>query len=82
MQSKRKSRTARREKNLATITTADPPTSTVGALKLWEAAHYIGVSVPTMHRLRKRGLIRANRHTRHCLFPIEELQRFLREGME
>jgi hypothetical protein len=34
-----------------------------------------------MHRLIGRGLIRPNRSLRHLLFPISELDRFLREGM-
>jgi hypothetical protein len=33
-----------------------------------------------MHRLIKRGLIRPNRYTRHLLFPVAELDRFLRDG--
>jgi len=53
-----------------------------GALKLREARQYLGgLSVPTMHRLIKRGLLSPNRSTRHLLFPVSELDRFLREGM-
>lgn len=53
-----------------------------GALKLKDARTYLGgLSVPTMHRLIKRGLLRPNRSTRHLLFPISELDRFLRDGM-
>jgi excisionase family DNA binding protein len=52
------------------------------ALKLKEAAQFLNVSVPTVHRLRRRGLLRANRMTRHCLFPISELQRALEAGLE
>jgi hypothetical protein len=53
-----------------------------GGLKLEQARHYIGgLSVPTIHRLIKRGLLRPNRSTRHLLFPIPELDRFLRDGM-
>jgi hypothetical protein len=52
-----------------------------GALKLKEARHYLGnLSIPTMHRLIKRGLLKPNRSTRHLLFPISELDRFLRDG--
>jgi Helix-turn-helix domain len=55
---------------------------TEGALKLREARQYLGgLSVPTMHRLIKRGLLRPNRSTRHLLFPVSELDRFLRDGM-
>jgi hypothetical protein len=48
-----------------------------GALKLKAAAHYLSVSVPTMHRLCKRELLKPNRATRHLLFKISELDRFL-----
>ena len=58
------------------------PTQTVGGLKLKAAAVYLGgLSIPTMHRLMKRGLLRPNRALRHLLFPKSELDRFLREGM-
>jgi hypothetical protein len=60
------------------LTSAAP----TGALKLQQARQYLGgLSVPTMHRLCKRGLLRPNRATRHLLFPLVELDRFLREGM-
>ena len=49
-----------------------------GALKLKPAANYLGgLSVPTMYRLIKRGLLKPNRATRHLLFKISELDRFL-----
>lgn len=51
-----------------------------GALQTREAAKYLSLSVPTMHRLIQRRLLRPNRATRHLLFPIAELDRFLREG--
>jgi hypothetical protein len=57
-------------------------TETQGALKLREARQYLGgLSVPTMHRLIKRGLLRPNRSTRHLLFRVSELDRFLRDGI-
>ncbi len=53
-----------------------------GALKLKEARFYLGgLSVPTMHRLIKRGLLRPNKSTRHLIFLRSELDRFLRDGM-
>ena len=53
-----------------------------GAYKLEEARHYLGgISVPTIHRAIQRGLLRPNRSLRHLLFPVAELDRFLREGM-
>jgi excisionase family DNA binding protein len=50
-----------------------------GGLKLKPAAKYLNLSVPTMYRLVKRGLLRPNRATRHLLFGYDELNRFLRE---
>jgi excisionase family DNA binding protein len=50
------------------------------ALKLKPAAEYLGgLSKPTMYRLIQRGLLRPNKSTRHLLFTIAELDRFLRE---
>ena len=63
------------EQNIATA-----PTHSVGALKLKPAAEYLSVSVPSMHRLVARGLVRPNRALRHLLFSREELDRFLRDG--
>jgi hypothetical protein len=58
------------------------PTGPVGALKLHGARHYLGgLSVPTMHRLIHRGLLRPNRALRHLIFPVAELDRFLRDHM-
>jgi excisionase family DNA binding protein len=48
------------------------------ALKLKDAATYLGgISIVTVRRLIKRGLIRPNRALRHVLIPIAELDRFL-----
>ncbi len=56
-------------------------TARVGALKLKPAALYLGgLSLPTMHRLVQRGLLKPNRSLRHLLFPVSELDRFLRAG--
>jgi hypothetical protein len=58
-----------------------PMLAPVGALKLKAAAAYLGgLSVATMHRLIKRGLLNPNRATRHLLFLTSELDRFLRDG--
>jgi len=52
------------------------------ALKMAEARSYLGgLSVPTIHRLVKRGLLRPNKSTRHLIFMRTELDRFLRDGM-
>jgi hypothetical protein len=61
----------------------NPPAAVPGAFKLKRAAQYLGgISIPTIHRLMKRGLLRPNRALRHLLFSREELDRFLREGMK
>jgi len=73
--------TKRQEGNGVEQNVATAPAQTVGALKLKPAAQYLGgLSVPTMHRLIHRGLLRPNRALRHLLFSREELDRFLREG--
>jgi hypothetical protein len=49
------------------------------ALKLKPAAEYLGgLSIPTMHRLVARGLLRPCRQLRHLLFSRDELDRFLK----
>ena len=53
----------------------------LGALKLKDAAKYLGgVSIITVRRLIDRGLIKPNRALRHLLIPVSELDRFLAEG--
>lgn len=59
--------------------TSDENTEQRGALKVKPAAQYLSVSPITVRRLEKRGLLRANRKTRHLIFPIRELDRFLNE---
>jgi hypothetical protein len=55
---------------------------TRGALKLHDARQYLGgISIPTMHRLIQRGLLKPNRSLRHLLFSVSELDRFLKDGM-
>ncbi|MBA2435367.1 MAG: helix-turn-helix domain-containing protein [Chthoniobacterales bacterium] len=51
-----------------------------GALKLLPAARYLSLSAPTMHRLIARGLLKPNRATRHLLFSMRELDRFIEAG--
>lgn len=52
-----------------------------GALKLKEAAEYLGgLSLISVRRLIQRGLIKPNRALRHILIPVAELDRFLAEG--
>jgi excisionase family DNA binding protein len=57
------------------------PTS-VGALKIKDAAKYLGVSPISVRRLIKRGLIKPNRALRHILIPVGELERFLAGGQQ
>jgi hypothetical protein len=52
------------------------------AVKLKEAASYLGISPSSMRRLIKRGLIKPNRSLRHQIIPVVELDRFLTEGQE
>ena len=55
-----------------------PATAPVGALKIKDAAQYLGGVAPiTVRRLIKRGLLRPNRALRHILIPVAELDRFL-----
>jgi len=67
---------ARRAKSRNEPNKSNPPTN--GAFKLKPAAEYLGgLSVPTMHRLIQRGLLRPNRKLRHLIFTRSELDRFL-----
>lgn len=52
------------------------------ALSRLEAAAALGVSPITVDRLTKRGLLRPSRATRRPLFPMWEIERFLRETSE
>jgi excisionase family DNA binding protein len=52
--------------------------SAVSALKTREAAQRLSVTPKTLRSLVRRGLLKPNRSTRHLLFPIEELERFLK----
>ena len=54
----------------------------VGALKLADAAKYLGVSPISVRRLIKRGLLKPNRALRHLLIAVSELDRFLAEGQQ
>jgi hypothetical protein len=48
-----------------------------GALKLKEAAQYLSLAPVTVRRLVERDQLKPNRATRHLIFPIRELDRFL-----
>ena len=49
------------------------------ALTREEAAESLGVSTVTIDRLTKRQLLHPSRATRRPLYPVWELERFLRE---
>jgi DNA-binding transcriptional MerR regulator len=49
------------------------------ALSRSEAAEALGVSPITIDRLTKRGLLSPSRATRRPLYPVWEIERFLRE---
>ncbi len=49
------------------------------ALSRHEAADVLGVSAVTIDRLTSRGLLRPSRATRRPLYPVWEIERFLRE---
>ena len=52
------------------------------ALTRAEAAKAIGQSTVTIDRLTKRGLLRPSRATRRPVYPIWEIERFLRDTSE
>jgi Helix-turn-helix domain len=91
MKRKRSKRSSPRQRLLADNTSPRPDVlvgsisaggKLVGALKLPQAAVYLGgLSIPTMHRLVQRGLLTPSRGLRHMLFPVVELNRFLRDHM-
>ena len=61
--------------------TPPPIPSTLRKLALTreEAAETLSLSAVSIDRLTKRGLLRPSRATRRPLYPIWEIERFLRE---
>jgi predicted DNA-binding transcriptional regulator AlpA len=55
------------------------PHATKLAFSRVETAQVLGVSAPTIDRLVKRGQLKPSRATRRPLFPVWEIERFLRE---
>lgn len=49
------------------------------ALSREQAAEALGLSLATVDRLAQRGLLRPSRATRRPLYPVWEIERFLRE---
>lgn len=48
-----------------------------GGYKVRDAAEFLSLSIPTIHRLVASGKLRACRQVRHLLFSRAELDRFL-----
>ena len=75
-----KKRTKRKAVATETSTVVQPP-PLIGALKIHGAAHYLGgISVITVRALVKRGLLRPSRGTRHLIFSVRELDRYLADS--
>ena len=49
------------------------------ALSREETAEALGISTVTLDRLAERGLIKPSRATRRPIYPIWEIERFLRD---
>jgi hypothetical protein len=49
------------------------------ALSRKETASALGLSAVTIDRLTERGLLKPSRATRRPLFPVSEIERFLKE---
>jgi DNA-binding transcriptional MerR regulator len=49
------------------------------ALSRAEAAEALGISPVTLDRLAQRGLLKPSRATRRPLYPVTELERFLKD---
>ena len=52
------------------------------ALSREETARALGVSAITVDRLAKRGLLRPSRAIRRPIYPVWEVERFLRESSQ
>jgi predicted urease superfamily metal-dependent hydrolase len=73
--------TSKRAKQKAPKQSNNTP-AIMGAMKMRDACAYLGGIHPaTLRRLIERGLIRPNKVFRHLLFPVDELNRVIREGM-
>jgi excisionase family DNA binding protein len=49
------------------------------AYSMRETAEILGISYQTVYRLNKRGLVRSSTALRHKLFPLSEIERFLKK---
>jgi hypothetical protein len=52
----------------------------VGGLQTEDAASYLSISIPTLRRQVRDGKLIPNRYTRHLIFSVKELNRWLEEG--
>jgi len=59
-----------------------PNKNVILALSREETARALGVSAITVDRLAKRGLIRPSRAIRRPIYPVWELERFLRDSAQ
>jgi hypothetical protein len=57
----------------------NPNKTVILALTRVETARALGVSAITVDRLAKRGLLRPSRAIRRPVYPVWEVERFLRE---
>lgn len=78
--------TGRAEASESKATSAQNPTATLAALPrlaytMRETADIIGVSYITVHRLLKRGKLRASDALRNKVIPKTEIERFLKESI-
>jgi hypothetical protein len=78
--------TRRAEASESKATVSQTPTATLNPLPrlaytMRETAEIIGVSYITVHRLLKRGKLRASDAIRNKVIPHTEIERFLRESI-
>jgi excisionase family DNA binding protein len=71
---------ARDDSDLAVTTFLNDDSIAVGALGTYDAARYLGISIPTLRRQIRAGRLIPNRYTRHLLFSVRELNRWIAEG--
>ena len=80
-----KTSTGRVEASTSKAAISQNPTATLAALprlafSMKETAEILGVSYITVHRLLKRGKLRASDAIRNKVIPRTEIERFLRES--
>ena len=78
--------TGRVEASESNAATSQNPTATAAILPrlaytMRETAKILGVSYITVHRLLKRGKLRASDAIRNKVIPLTEIERFLRESI-